>query len=198
MPRARSVQLRVNPSWRSSAACLALGNNLVTGPRGHKRVIVRATPVTGPSPSLPLAVLSPSSAPPILPLYCPSLSDPPMASAASRRSGSTTSPSIVSPSFFPLPCSSRAVLLPPLVTTSLWITSRDRLLSRPTAPALHLFRLPTRFGCLLPLSRLPMHPPSHLPVLVLPSPATRRRWSPASRSHCRPPPRARVPPRDVA
>ena len=164
LPRARSVQLRVNPSWRSSAACLALGNNLVTGPRGHKRVIVRATPVTGPSPSLPLAVLSPSSAPPILPLYCPSLSDPPMASAASRRSGSTTSPSIVSPSFFPLPCSSRAVLLPPLVTTSLWITSRDRLLSRPTAPALHLSRLPTRSG------RLPPQPPTHAPTFSPPRP----------------------------
>ena len=75
LPRARSVELRVwdDPSSRSSAARLALGDNLVTGPRGRKRVIVRASPVTGPSPSLPLPVLSPSSAPPIC---CPSTAPP--------------------------------------------------------------------------------------------------------------------------
>ena len=86
LPRARSVQLRVwsSPSSRSSAACLALGDNLVTGPRGRKLVIVRATPVPGPSTSLSLPVLSPSSAPPV---YCPLLPLPrrPTCGLRSRR-----------------------------------------------------------------------------------------------------------------
>ena len=107
--------------------------------------------------------LLPSTAPP-----SPTHLWPPL---AQDSSDSTTSPSIVSPSFSPLPCSSRAILLPPL-----WrrhpsgsppgaVSSRAPLLPRSTSPASRL----VSDAC----SRLAAHPCTHLltsPSLCFPHP----------------------------
>ena len=198
-----------DPSSRSSAARLALGDNLVTGPRGRKRVIVRASPVTGPSPSLPLPVLSPSSAPPIC---CPSTAPPSPTHLwpPLPRAGFDDLSVYREPFFLSSP-----VLIPCYPAASTGDDIPLDHLPGPSPLAPHCSRappLPPPDSFRVPA---PAHPPTHaptfsLPVLVLPSPAARRSGyrlpvptaglllmihPSARRSE---PLRARVPPRDVA